>query len=96
MASVLDFRSSPRPPARRESAWGLVTELVDAEQGERNRPVRGRKGVVHLDGLATVCIVEEVPAVGDLIRGDVAGIVEKVRITREGRVLIYARPADVT
>jgi hypothetical protein len=94
MASVLDFHSRRGPAARQESAWGLVRELVETEQGERSRPVRGRKGVVHLQGLATVCIVEDVPAVGDLIRGDVAAIVEKVRVTREGRVLIYARPAD--
>jgi hypothetical protein len=94
MASVLDFHSRARPAASQGSAWGLVTELVDTEQAERSRSRRGRKGVVHLQGLATVCIVEDVPAVGDLIRGEVAAIVEKVRVTREGRVLIYARPAD--
>lgn len=93
MGTVLDLmasRSREAPPA---SAYGLVTELVDSEQPDGRQPTRGRKGVVHMGGLATVCVVEDVPAVGDLIRGDVAGVVEKVRVTREGRVLIYARPA---
>ena len=48
--------------------------------------------MITLDGLSVVCIVEQIPAVGDMIRGAVPGIVEKVRITRHGRVLIDARP----
>ena len=91
MGSLVDFRSASR--ARQQDAsqpsasYGLVTELVD-----RDEPSRGREGVITLDGLSVVCIVEQIPAVGDMIRGAVPGIVEKVRITRHGRVLIDARP----
>jgi hypothetical protein len=91
MGSLVDFASAARerqrdasPPA---SSYGLVTELVDREE-----PARGREGVITLDGLSVVCIVEQIPVVGDTIRGAVPGIVEKVRITRHGRVLIDARP----
>ena len=72
---------------RGAASYGLVTELVD-----RGEPARGREGIVHIGGLATVCLVEQIPTVGDLIRGQAPGIVERVKITRRGRVLIYARP----
>jgi hypothetical protein len=91
MGSVLDFgdaaRARKRGPAGAAS-FGLVTELV-----ERDEPARGREGVIHMSGIATVCSVEQVPAVGDVIYGRCPGIVEDVRITRTGRVLIYAQPA---
>lgn len=73
------------------SSFGLVTELV-----ARDEPAKGREGVIHLGSLATVCFVEQIPSVGDVIRGQVPGIVEKVKITRGGRVLIYARPLPAT
>ena len=92
MGSPFDLRASARARARRRAAWGLVTELVDREDGERRHAFRGRRGVVHMGGLATVCMVEDVPSVGDVIRADVPGVVEKVRVTREGRVVVYARP----
>ena len=47
---------------------------------------------MHIDDLAIVCTVAEVPRVGDLIYGDIAAVVEKVCVNRDGRVRIYARP----
>ena len=91
MGSLVDFRSASRARQKAASAplssFGLVVELVDHDE-----PSRGREGVLTLGGLSVVCIVEQIPAVGDMIRGAVPGIVEKVRITRHGRVLIDARP----
>ena len=49
-------------------------------------------GVIRLGERATICRVEHVPAVGDLIHGDVTGVVERVRIDRDGRVSIFATP----
>jgi len=90
MGSLLDFRGATQ--AREDDptgSYGLVIELVDRRDPAR---AKGRHGVIHIGPVATVCVVEEVPVVGDLIRGEVPGIVEEVRITRHGRVLIYARP----
>jgi hypothetical protein len=51
-------------------------------------------GVIQIGEQTTVCRVEHVPSVGDLIHGEVAGVVERVRIGRDGRISIFARPAD--
>ena len=90
MGSVVDLGSASRARQDAEqptSSYGLVIELVDREE-----PARGREGVITLDGLSVVCVVEQIPAVGDVIRGAVPAVVEKVRITRHGHVLIDARP----
>ena len=88
MGLLLDFGHAARARRREPAAsFGVVTELV-----ERDGPARGREGVIYMDGIATVCVVEQVPAVGDTIQGERGGTVEKVRLTRQGRVLIYARP----
>lgn len=80
--------ADPLPAAEeRKAAWGLSTTLV-ARTGER-----GRKAVVYVEGLAIVCVVAEVPLVGDRIHGDIPAVVEKVRVTRDGHVRIYARPS---
>lgn len=71
-----------------------MTELVAAAPPGEQREPRARTGVVHVGGIATVCVVEDVPSVGDVIRGDAECVVEKVRYARDGRVLIYARPFD--
>ena len=52
-----------------------------------------RKAVIHINDLAIVCTVAEVPRVGDLIYGDIAAVVDKVCVNRDGRVRIHARPA---
>jgi len=72
-----------------------VTELV-----ERDRPgslddeeaLRAPMGALRIGEQTTVCRIEHVPAVGDLIHGTMTGIVETVRITRDGRVSIVASP----
>ncbi len=90
MGAVVDLGAAGRiRPAERRSTWGLVTRLVDAQA----RPRRRRQGVVSMDGVATMCLLDELPAIGDLIHGHVPGVVEKVRVTRAGRVLIDARAA---
>ena len=89
MGSVLDFESATRKRvAKPAAAFGLVRELVDSEDPARSK---GRPGVIYIGDLAVVCVVEQVPAVGDTIGGEAPGIVEKVSITRRGRVLIHAR-----
>jgi hypothetical protein len=94
MGTLLGFRN----PGRRTSAgasFGLVTELVgrDVPGAPRELPARWRRmGVIWIGESATVCRVEHVPAVGDLIHGDVTGVVERVRIGRDGRVSIFATP----
>lgn len=73
------------------ASWGIVRQLVD-----RNAPRPAtRTGIVHVGRLATICTVEEIPAVGDRIEGDVPAVVEKVRLTRAGTVLVYARAVGV-
>ena len=47
-----------------------------------------------INDLAIVCVVAEVPRVGDLTYGDTAAIVDKVRVNRDGGVRIYARTAS--
>jgi hypothetical protein len=71
-----------------------VTELVAAAPPEEQREPRAQTGVVYVGDVATVCVVEDVPSVGDVIRADEDCVVERVRYTRDGRVLIYARPFD--
>lgn len=88
MGTLLEF--SPRPSAgARGASWGLATNLV-----ERARP-EGNKAVLHLSDLAIVCVVAEVPVAGDMIQGDIAAVVDKVRVNRDGYVHIYARPSTI-
>ena len=89
MGSVIEFPNGSHPRADERGAWGLVTELV-----QREAPAKpaGRRGVVHVRALSTVCLIEGIPGVGDLIRGDTPGIVEKVKVRRDGRLVVYARP----
>ena len=88
----------PRRSARSSASFGLVTELVKREVGDGpDRPdeeqsPRAPMGVIRIGERTTVCRVEHVPAVGDLIHGDVTGVVEKVQIARSGRVSIFASP----
>ena len=88
MGSLIEFPDSS--PTRRPAAWGLATELVDTESTE-TQSTRGRRAVVRIGELATVCVVAEVPAVGDTIHGELSAVVEKVRVTRDGIVHVYAR-----
>ena len=46
--------------------------------------------MVYVDDLAIVCVVAEVPMVGDRIHGDLPAIVDKVCVNRDGHVRIYA------
>ncbi len=92
MGTVLDFGDPARSGKGRPAAsFGLVTRRVDSKS-EISSQSRGRKGVIHMGGLATVCLVEDVPAGGDVIQGATQGVVARVKITRRGRVLIYAWP----
>ena len=94
MGTLLGFGN----PGRRTSpgaSFGLVTELVDREVAGAPRELPApwrRMGVIRIGENATVCRVEHVPAVGDLIHGEVTGVVERVRIGRDGRVSIFASP----
>ena len=94
MGSLLGFGI----PGRRTAAgasFGLVTELIERDVAGAPRDIpapRRRMGVIRLGESATICRVEHVPAVGDLIHGDVTGVVERVRIDRDGRVSIFATP----
>ena len=51
------------------------------------------RAILEIDGLSILCVVAEMPVVGDVVHGDVTAIVEKVRVTREGHVFIEARRA---
>lgn len=53
-----------------------------------------RKAILEIDDLAIPCIVAEIPAVGDVVFGDVSAIVETIKITRTGRVHISARRVE--
>jgi len=78
-----------------KASFGLVTELVERDRPGRTESEatpRAPMGVLRIGEHTTLCRVEHVPAVGDLIHGTVNGIVETVRIARNGRVSIIARP----
>src|SRR3954454_23788441 len=95
MGSLLGL-GKPGPRTSPGASFGLVTELVEREVAGAPRGIpapRRRMGVIRLGDSATICRVEHVPAVGDLIHGDVTGVVERVRIDRDGRVAIFATPA---
>jgi len=79
----------PRASAQNapQTAFGLSARLVARKRS------RGRRAVVHVGGLAIVCVVYEIPVAGDRIFGQVAAIVDKVRITRDGHVRIDGSPA---
>jgi len=83
MGSLLEFRRPTRVPPC--AVFGLTTRLVERDSRE------GRRAVLEIDGLATFCVVAEIPAVGDVIHGPLTAIVEKVRVTRDGHVRIAAR-----
>lgn len=87
MGSLLEFRRPNRVPSR--AVFGLGTTLV-----ERDGP-RGTRAVLEIDGLAIFCVVAEMPVVGDVVHGDVTAIVEKVRVTRVGHVVIEGRRATL-
>ena len=70
--------------------YGLVTRLVD--RARPPDPMR-RRAVLHLGRLSRICVLEHLPAVGDLVRGEVPAVVEKVSITRNGMIMIHARPS---
>lgn len=86
MGSLIAFPRSAQ--ARRPTAWGLATKLVEGEA------TRGRKAIIQVGGLSTVCLVAEVPVAGDVIHGTVSAVVETVRITRHGLVRVVARSTD--
>jgi hypothetical protein len=93
MGSLIDFGSRGRRGSRPDASFGLVTELVEREVSGAPRELEapgGRMGVIRIGEQATVCRVEQVAAVGDLVHGDVTGVVERVRIARDGRVSIFA------
>ncbi|WP_411277570.1 hypothetical protein [Gaiella sp.] len=89
MGSLLEFRRPTRVPPC--AVFGLTTRLVERESSE------GQRAVLEIDGLATFCVVAEIPAAGDVIHGPLTAVVEKVRVTHDGHVRISARrvaPAD--
>ena len=86
----MDMGSLIDSPGRRQGAWGLSTQLV-----ERSRP-SGRKAVVHLGDAATVCVLDGIPCVGDLIYGNVTAVIEKVCVRRDGVVRVHARRFETT
>jgi hypothetical protein len=94
MGSLIELGATTVSVAKpRRAAWGLVTEL---DQQRPQKPARRRQGVVYVDDLAIVCVVAEIPIVGDRIHHtDIPAVVEKVRVTREGQVRIYAQPAPI-
>lgn len=87
MESLLDLENASRR-ARTSATFGLVRQLVQGEDDGERAPL----GVLRIGEHTTVCRVEHVPAVGDLIHGAVTGIVETVRIARSGRISIVASP----
>jgi hypothetical protein len=94
MGSLLGLGNTSRR-ARASASFRLVTELVQRDVSDRRveeQGPRGPLGVIRIGGQTTMCRVEHVPAVGDLIHGTVTGIVETVRIARNGRVSIVASP----
>ena len=82
MGSLLEFRRPTRVPPC--AVFGLTTRLVERDSRE------GRRAVLEIDGLATFCVVAEIPTVGDVIHGPLTAIVEKVRVMRDGHVRIAA------
>lgn len=82
MGSLLEFRRPNRSPQR--AVYGLGMRLVERDSS------CGRRAILEIDGLAIFCVVADTPAVGDLIYGDVTAIVDKVRVTRDGHVHVYA------
>ena len=99
MGSLLTFGAPGRRSVRPGTSFGLVTELVHRDVAgapQELQSPRGRMGVIRIGDRATVCRVEQIPAVGELVHGDAPGIVERVRIDRNGRVAIFARPVPAT
>ena len=97
MGSLLGFGNT-RQRAGASASFGLVRQLVqrdaaDAADGaDKNQAPSAPMGVLRIGEQTTVCRVEHVPAVGDLIHGTVTAIVETVRVARNGRVSIVASP----
>ena len=94
MGSLLGLGST-RGRAGANASFGLVRQLVRrdvADGSEEDTASPAPMGVLRIGEQTTVCRVEHVPAVGDLIHGTVTAIVETVRIARNGRVSIVASP----
>ena len=79
MSAVIQF------PSRRPAVFGLAIPSSEHQES------RGRRAVVQLGGVATVCVVAEIPRVGDVIHANVTGVVENVRVTRDGLIRVHAR-----
>ena len=84
--AVIAFHAVAPPHGRRPAHWGLVSA---APQNER-----GRRAIVEVGGSHTVCHAADVPVVGDLIHGNAPAVVDRVRITRDGVVRVFASPID--
>ena len=94
MGSLLGLGTARRR-AEASPTFGLVRQLVqrDAVDGaDEDHAPPAPMGVLRIGEQTTVCRVEHVPAVGDLIHGTVTAIVETVRVARNGRVSIVASP----
>jgi hypothetical protein len=91
MESLLGLETAGRR-ARTSATFGLVRQLVKSEDDSERAPL----GVLRIGEHTTVCRVEHLPAVGDLIHGTVSGIVETVRIARSGRISIVASPTPAS
>ena len=92
MGSLLGFGNTRRR-AGASASFGLVRQLVQrdaADAADKNQAPSAPMGVLRIGEQTTVCRVEHVPAVGDLIHGAVTAIVETVRVARNGRVSIVA------
>ena len=83
MSAVIQF------PLRRPAVFGLARPSSEPQESG------GRRAIVHLGEVATVCVVAEVPLVGDVIHGNVSGVVETVRLTRDGIIRVQAKPLAV-
>jgi hypothetical protein len=68
--------------SRRPARWGLVSAAAAG--------ARGRRAIVQIDGSHTVCLIADVPIVGDLIHGSAPAVVDRVRVTRYGVVRVFA------
>ena len=94
MGSLLGLGTARRR-AGASASFGLVRQLVQrdaAEGSDEETAPSAPMGVLRIGEQTTVCHVEHVPAVGDLIHGTVTAIVETVRVARNGRVSIVASP----
>ena len=80
--TVIPFPAVAPLLERRPARWGLVSAAAAG--------ARGRRAIVQIDGSHTVCLVADVPIVGDLIHGSAPAVVDRVRVTRDGVVRVFA------